>query len=121
MKLFALAKSPQKRLERQDHQSLSKAEFIGLVVDDESTTRPPPAVYARDQLLELAQNRWIITHQSVLIAGRSARARALSSSDRDKQDLLEGLEERYGTGATVVTAQLLCSEATRENVSHSMI
>jgi len=35
MKLFALAKSLQERLERQDHQSLSKAEFIGLLVDDE--------------------------------------------------------------------------------------
>jgi hypothetical protein len=29
-----------------------------------------------------------------------------SLSDREKQDLLEALEERYGTGATVVTAQL---------------
>ena len=35
MKLFALAKSLQERLERQDHQSLSKAEFVGLLVDDE--------------------------------------------------------------------------------------
>ena len=35
MKLFALAKSLQERLERQDHQNLSKAEFIGLLVDDE--------------------------------------------------------------------------------------
>ena len=29
-----------------------------------------------------------------------------SLSDREKQDLLEALEERYGTGATVITAQL---------------
>src|SRR3569833_1174687 len=35
MKLFALAKSLQERLERQDHQNLSKAEFVGLLVDDE--------------------------------------------------------------------------------------
>lgn len=34
MKLFALVKSLKERLERQDHQSLSKAEFVGLLVDD---------------------------------------------------------------------------------------
>jgi hypothetical protein len=33
-----------------------------------------------------------------------------SMSDREKQDLLEAIEERYGTGATVVTAQLPTSD-----------
>ena len=33
-----------------------------------------------------------------------------SLADREKQDLLEALEERYGTGATVVTAQLPASD-----------
>jgi DNA replication protein DnaC len=85
MKLFALAKSLKERLERQDHQSLSKAEFIGLLVDDEWLHRENRKLSARlrvakfkdraasieglnyktarglrkDQLLELAQNRWI--------------------------------------------------------------
>lgn len=195
MKLFALAKSLQERLERQDHQSLSKAEFVGLLVDDEWLHRENRKLSGRlrvakfkdraaaieavnyktarglrkDQLLELAQNRWITAHQSVLItglsgSGKSFIAQALgqhacrsgfsaqylrlpallnqfvlaraegtydrllkrlaklsvlivddfgmggSLSDREKQDLLEAIEERYGTGATVVTAQLPVSD-----------
>jgi len=47
MKLFALAKSLQERLERQDHQSLSKAEFIGLLVDDEWLHRENRKLSAR--------------------------------------------------------------------------
>jgi hypothetical protein len=35
MRLYGLEKSLKERLERQDHQSLSKAEFVGLLVDDE--------------------------------------------------------------------------------------
>jgi len=194
MKLFALAKSLKERLERQDHQSLSKAEFVGLLVDDEWLYRENRKLSARlrgaqfkdraasveginyktarglrkDQLLELAQNRWINAHQSVLItgpsgSGKSFVAQALgqhacrngftvqylrlttllnhfvqaraegtydrllkrlaklsvlivddfglgSMTDREKQDLLEAIEERYGTGATVVTAQLPVSD-----------
>jgi DNA replication protein DnaC len=122
----------------------------------------------KDQLLELAQNRWITAHQSVLItgpsgSGKSFVAQALgqhacrngfsvqylrlpallnhfvqaraegtydrllkrlakisvlivddfglgSLSDREKQDLLEAIEERYGSGATVATAQLPVSD-----------
>jgi DNA replication protein DnaC len=195
MKLFALAKSLQERLERQDHQSLSKAEFVGLLVDDEWLYRENRKLSGRlrvakfkdraaaieavnyktarglrkDQLLELAQNRWITAHQSVLItglsgSGKSFVAQALgqhacrsgfsvqylrlpallnqfvlaraegtydrllkrlaklsvlivddfgmggSLSDREKQDLLEAIEERYGSGSTVVTAQLPVSD-----------
>jgi len=35
MKLFGIAHSLTERLERVDHQSLDKAEFVGLLVDDE--------------------------------------------------------------------------------------
>ena len=82
MKLFSLAKSPKERLERQDHQSLSKAEFVGQLVDDEWLHRENRKLTGRlrvakfkdraasieglnyrtarglrkDQLLELAQN-----------------------------------------------------------------
>ena len=194
MKLFALAKSLKERLERQDHQSLSKAEFVGLLVDDEWLHRENRKLTGRlkvakfkdrsasieglnyktarglrkDQLLELAQNRWITAHQSILItgpsgSGKSFVAQALgqhacrsgftvqylrlpallnffvqaraegtydqllkrlakisvlilddfglgSLTDREKQDLLEAIEERYGSGSCVVTAQLPVSD-----------
>jgi DNA replication protein DnaC len=194
MKLFALAKSLQERLERHDHQNLSKAEFIGLLVDDEWIYRENRKLTARlrlarfkersasiegidyktsrglrkDQMLELAQNRWLTAHQSVLVvgpsgSGKSFVAQALgqhacrsgftvqylrlpallalfvqaraegtydrllkrlgklallivddfglgSLSEREKQDLLEAVEERYGSGATVITSQLPISD-----------
>jgi DNA replication protein DnaC len=194
MKLYGLVKSLKERLERQDHQSLSKAEFVGLLVDDEWLYRENRKLSGRlkvakfkdraaaieainyrtarglrkDQLLELAQNRWITAHQSLLItgpsgSGKSFLAQALGQhacrsgftvqylrlpallnhfvqaraegtydrllkrlgkinvmilddfglaamSDREKQDLLEAIEERYGNGALVVTAQLPVGE-----------
>jgi DNA replication protein DnaC len=194
MKLFGLAKALKERLERHDHQSLDKADFVGLLVDDEwlyrenrrLTTRLRVAKFKdraasiegvdyrtarglrKELLLELAQNRWISSHQSILItgpsgSGKSFLAQALgqhacragftvqylrlptllnlfvqaraegtydrllkrlsklsvivlddfglgSLSDREKQDLLEALEERYGNGAIVITAQLPVSD-----------
>jgi DNA replication protein DnaC len=194
MKLFGLARSLKERIERQDHQSLSKAEFVGLLTDDEWLYRENRKLSSRlkvakfkqraaaienvdyatarglrkDQVLELAQNRWITAHQSLLIVGPSgsgksflaqafgnhacrsgfsvqylrlpallslfvqARAQGIydrllkrlaklsilivddfglgSLSEREKQDLLEAFEERYGIGATVVTAQLPVSD-----------
>jgi DNA replication protein DnaC len=194
MKLYGLVKSLKERLERQDHQSLSKAEFVGLLVDDEWLYRENRKLTGRlkvakfkdraacveainyrtarglrkDQFLELAQNRWITAHQSVLItgpsgSGKSFLAQALGQhacrsgftvqylrlprllhlfvqaraegtydrllkrlsklsvmilddfglvtlSEREKQDLLEAIEERYGNGALVVTAQLPVGE-----------
>ena len=194
MKLFGMARSLKERLERRDHQSLSKAEFAGLLVDDEWLYRENRKLTSRlkvakfkqraacienidyatarglrkDQLLELAQNRWITAHQSLLIAGPSgagksflaqafgqhacrsgfsvqylrlptllshfvqARAQGIydrllkrlaklsvliiddfglaSLTDPQKQDLLEAIEERYGSGATIVTAQLPVSD-----------
>lgn len=190
MKLFGMARSIKERLERRDHQDLSKAEFVGLLVDDEWLYRENRKLTSRlkvakfkqraaaienidyatarglrkDQILELAQNRWIGAHQSLLIVGPSgsgksflaqafgqhacrsgfsvhylrlptllsqfvqARAQGIydrllkrlaklsvlivddfglaSLTDREKQDLLEALEERHGIGATIVTAQL---------------
>ncbi len=190
MKLFGMNSSLKERLERRDHQDLNKAEFVGLLVDDEWLYRENRKLTARlrvakfkertasleaidystprglrkDQLLELGQNRWIGAHQCVLItgpsgSGKSFLAQALglnacrlgftvqylrlpmllsrfvqaraqgtydrfmkglaklsvmvlddfglgSLTDREKQDLLEAIEERYGSGATVVTSQL---------------
>jgi DNA replication protein DnaC len=194
MKLFGMSRSLKDRLERHDHQSLSKAEFLGLLVDDEWLYRENRKLTARlkvarfkqrsasiedidyktarglrkEQILELAQNRWISAHQSVLVlgpsgSGKSFIAQALglnacrngftvqylrlpalltqfvqaraqgtyerllkrlaklsvlivddfglaSLSEREKQDLLEAIEERYGTGATVLTSQLPVSD-----------
>jgi DNA replication protein DnaC len=190
MKLYGMANTLKERLERVDHQSLSKEEFLGLLVDDEWLYRENRKLTARlkvakfkereaavenidyrtprglrkTQVLEIAQNRWITAHQSVLITGPSGagksylaqalglnacrngfsvqylrlptllaqfvQARAQGTYDRllkrlsklsllviddfglaslnelEKQDLLEALEERYGSGATLVTSQL---------------
>lgn len=190
MKLYGMAGSLNERLERADHQSLSKEEFLGLLVDDEWLYREnrklatrlrvakfkereaaienidyrTPRGLRKTQVLELAQNRWITAHQSILITGPSGagksylaqalglnacrngftvqylrlptllaqfvQARAQGTYERllkrlaklslliiddfglaalnepERQDLLEAIEERYGTGATLVTSQL---------------
>lgn len=194
MKLFGMAQAFKERLDRVDHQSLSKAELIGLLVDDEWLHRENRKLTARlkiarfkersaclenidysasrtlrkDQVLELAQNRWITAHQGILITGPSGsgksflaqalaqhacrsgfsaqylrlpslltqfvQARAQGTYDRllkrlaklsllviddfglaaltelEKQDLLEAVEERYGTGASILTSQLPISD-----------
>lgn len=190
MKLFGIAQALKTRLDRVDHQSLTTEEFVAFIVDDEWLYRENRKLSARlkvakfkeraaavenidyrsarglrkTQVLELAQNRWISAHQSVLItgpsgAGKSYLAQALGHNacrngfsvqylrlptllnqfvqaraqgtyermlkrlaklallviddfglatlnDLEKQDLLEAIEERYGSGATLVTSQL---------------
>ena len=90
MKLFGMAAALKERLARRDHQDLSKPEFFGLLVDDEWLYRENRKLTARlklakfkqrsaaienidystprglrkDQVLELAQNRWIKAHES---------------------------------------------------------
>src|SRR5690606_20990327 len=102
MKLYGMAASIKDRLERVDHQSLSKEEFVGLLVDDEWLYRENRKLTARlkvakfkerqaaienidyrtprglrkTQVLELAQNRWITAHQSVLITGPSGAGKS---------------------------------------------
>lgn len=190
MKLYGMANTVKERLERVDHHSLSHAEFLGLLVDDEWLYRESrkltarlkvarfkerdaaiesidyrtPRGLAKTQVLELAQNRWVSAHQCVLITGPSGagksylaqalgqhacrsgftvqylrlptllsqfvQARAQGTYDRllkrlaklalliiddfglatlnelERQDLLEAIEERYGSGATLLTSQL---------------
>jgi DNA replication protein DnaC len=102
MKLYGMASSIKERLERIDHQSLSKEEFLGLLVDDEWLYRENRKLTARlkvakfkereaaienidyrtprglrkAQVLELAQNRWITAHQSTLITGPSGAGKS---------------------------------------------
>jgi len=194
MKLYGIAHALKTRMERADHQSLTKEEFVALIVDDEWLYRENRKLSARlkvakfkersaavenidyrsarglrkTQLLELAQNRWISAHQAVLITGASGvgksylaqalghnacrngfsvqylrlptllnqfvQARAQGTYERmlkrmaklsllviddfglanltdlETQDLLETIEERYGSGATLVTSQLPISD-----------
>jgi DNA replication protein DnaC len=190
MKLYGVAHALKTRLERADHQSLTKEEFVSLLVDDEWLYRENRKLTARlkvarfkeraaavenidyrtprglrkTQVLELAQNRWIRANQCVIVTGPSGvgksylaqalghnacrngfsvqylrlptlltqfvQARAQGTYERllkrlaklsllliddfglatltdiEKQDLLEAVEERYGSGATLVTSQL---------------
>jgi DNA replication protein DnaC len=102
MKLYGMANAIKERLERVDHQSLSKEEFVGFLVDDEWLYRENRKLTARlkvakfkereaaienidyrtprglrkTQVLELAQNRWIATHQSTLITGPSGAGKS---------------------------------------------
>jgi DNA replication protein DnaC len=102
MKLYGMASSIKERLERVDHQSLSKEEFVGFLVDDEWLYRENRKLTARlkvakfkqreaaienidyrtprglrkTQVLELAQNRWITAHQSTLITGPSGAGKS---------------------------------------------
>ena len=102
MKLYGMAHAIKDRLERVDHQSLSKEEFVGLLVDDEWLYRENRKLTARlkvarfkereaaienidyraprglrkAQVLELAQNRWIAAHQSMLITGPSGAGKS---------------------------------------------
>ena len=190
MKLYGMAHALKTRLERIDHQSLTKEEFFSLLVDDEWLYREnrklvsrlkvakykeraaaiedidyrTPRGLRKTQVLELAQHRWIKAHQCVILTGPSGvgksylaqafghhacrngfsvqylrlptlltqfvQARAQGTyerllkrlgklslmviddfglatlTDNVKQDLLEAVEERYGTGATLITSQL---------------
>jgi DNA replication protein DnaC len=102
MKLYGMANAINARLERVDHQSLSKEELLGLLVDDEWLYRENRKLTARlkvakfkqreatienidyrtprglrkTQMLELAQNRWISAHQSILITGPSGAGKS---------------------------------------------
>jgi DNA replication protein DnaC len=97
MKLYGMANALKKRLTRIDHQSLTKEEFVALLVDDEWLYRENRKLSARLKLakfkqreaavenidyrtarglrnahvLEFAQNRWISAHQALLITGPS--------------------------------------------------
>ena len=97
MKLYGLANALKTRLERVDHQSLTKEEFVSLLVDDEWLYRENRKLVSRlkvakfkeraaaiedidyrtprglhkTQVLDLAQNRWIKAHQCVILTGPS--------------------------------------------------
>jgi hypothetical protein len=55
MKLFGIAASLKERLERRDHQDLSKPEFFGLLVDDEWLYRENRKLTARLKVAKFKQ------------------------------------------------------------------
>lgn len=95
MKMNKMAESFKERLSRPDHRSLSHAEFLGLLVDDEYQARQNKKMSSRLRLakfkestaciedinyqhkrglkkkdmLELSQNHWIKKRQSILLTG----------------------------------------------------
>jgi DNA replication protein DnaC len=190
MKLSMMAKAIEERLARPDHQELSIADFIGLVVDDEFLHREQTRLKARlstakfkerqacmeaidykiargltkPAMLELGQLRFIEKKQNVAFtgpagAGKSYLAQALGHqacrqgykviylrlpklltalaqaradgsyakllkrfekgqllilddlgvseiTEKERRDLLEIFEDRYGVASTIVTSQL---------------
>ena len=102
MKLFGMAAAMKERLNRVDHQTLSASELLGLIVDDEYLYRENRKLTARlkvakfkersacienidyaasrglrkDQVLELAQARWIGQHQNIVITGPSGAGKS---------------------------------------------
>jgi DNA replication protein DnaC len=121
MKLFGMAAALKERLERRDHQNLSKAEFLGLLVDDEWLYRENRKLTSRlklakfkeraaaiesidyatarglrkEQILELAQNRWIRTHQSILIIGPSGSGKSFLAQAFGNHACRSGFSTHY--------------------------
>jgi DNA replication protein DnaC len=129
MKLYGMANALKERLARVDHQSLSKEEFISLVVDDEWLCRENRKLTARlklakfkerdaavenidyrtarglrkTQVLELAQNRWISAHQSVLITGPSGVGKSYIAQALGNNACRNGFSVQYLRLPTLLT------------------
>ena len=121
MKLFGMASSLKDRIERVDHQSLSNTEFLGLLVDDEYLYRENRKLTARlkvakfkeraacledidyatsrglrkQQLLELAQNRWITAHQCVIVTGPSGVGKSFIAQALGQHACRSGFTVQY--------------------------
>ena len=121
MKLFGMAAALKDRLARRDHQDLSKPEFLGLLVDDEWLYRENRKLTARlkvakfkqrsaaienidystprglrkDQVLELAQNRWIKAHEAMLVIGPSGSGKSFIAQAFGLNACRSGFSVRY--------------------------
>jgi DNA replication protein DnaC len=121
MKLFGLAAALKDRLERRDHQDLSKTEFLGLLIDDEWLYRENRKLTARlkvakfklraatiesidyatprglrkDQVLELTQNRWLRAHESLLIIGPSGSGKSFLAQAFGRHACRSGFPVQY--------------------------
>jgi len=121
MKLFGMANALKDRLERRDHQDLSKTEFFGLIVDDEWLYRENRKLAARmrvakfklrsatveaidyatprglrkDQVLELTQNHWLRAHESLLITGPSGSGKSFIAQALGQHACRSGFTVQY--------------------------
>ena len=129
MKLYGMANALKERLVRVDHQSLSKEEFISLVVDDEWLYRENRKLTARlklakfkerdaavenidyrtarglhkTQVLDLEHNRWISAHQSVLITGPSGVGKSYIAQALGNNACRNGFSVQYLRLPTLLT------------------
>jgi DNA replication protein DnaC len=121
MKLFGMAAALKDRLARTDHQDLTKADLLGLLVEDEWIYRENRKLTARlklarfkqraaavenidyatprglrkTQIVELAQNRWIKDNQSVLIVGPSGSGKSFLAQALGLHACRSGFSAQY--------------------------
>lgn len=129
MKLFGMANALKERLARVDHQSLSKEEFVSLLVDDEWLYREnrklsallklakfkeraaaienidyrTPRGLRKALVLELAQNRWISAHQALLITGQSGTGKSYLAQALGHNACRHGFSVQYLRLPTLLT------------------
>lgn len=129
MKLFGIAHALKDRLERIDHRDLSHAEIIGFLIDDEWLHRENRKLTARlkvarfkeraaclesidyaasrtlrkDQVLELAQNRWITAHQCILVTGPSGSGKSFLAQALAQHACRSGFNAQYLRLPTLLT------------------
>jgi DNA replication protein DnaC len=121
MKLHGLAKSLRERTSRTDHADLSHADFIGLLVDDEWAERQnrqltnrlrlarfkdasacpenldyqTPRGLKKTAMLELLQNRWVESHQNIVITGPSGSGKSYVAQAMGNHLCRSGLAVAY--------------------------
>ena len=121
MKMGKMAESLKERIARPDHQSLSFAEFVGFLVDDEYqhrqnlklTSRMRRASFKETQacvenidyqmkrdlskktIIELAQNSWIRQHQNLIFTGPSGAGKSYLAQALGHHAVREGFTVLY--------------------------
>lgn len=121
MKLFGMLNSVKDRLSRPDHQSLSASELLSFVVDDEWLYRENKKMSSRlreakfkeqtacienldygagrglkkNEVLELAQHRWIAAHQNILVTGPSGAGKSYFAQALGNHACRHGVRVQY--------------------------
>jgi DNA replication protein DnaC len=121
MKMGKMAESLKERIARPDHQSLSVAEFVGFLIDDEYqhrqnlklTSRMRRASFKETQacvenidhqmkrdlskktIMDLAQNNWIRQHQNLIFTGPSGAGKSYLAQALGHHAVREGFTVLY--------------------------
>ncbi len=132
MRLERMAKSLSERLSRPDHQNLSIAEFVGLIVDDEYLHREQaklasrlsgakfkdraasmeaidyknPRGLSKQQMLELGQLRWMGKKQNVAFTGPAGAGKSYLAQALGHQACRQGHRVIYARLPKLLTAML---------------